>query len=139
MATRLSEHFTLEEFACHDGTPVPRTSVDNYRRFCRDVLEPLRRMFGPCHVTSGYRDPAYNRRIGGAEKSVHMCGQGGGIHGVAADVRFERGSIQEWARAAERLLDSEREPGGGLGVYDHPGGWVHIDTRRGRARWTGSG
>ena len=136
---RLSPHFRLHEFATHDGTPVPADHMDNLRRLCRDVLEPLRHEFGPCTVTSGYRHPAYNDRIGGAERSVHMYGRGGAIHGVAADVRFDRGSIRQWAAAADRLLTRVRPPGGGLGVYDRPGGWIHLDTRPYRARWDGSG
>lgn len=137
--TRLSPHFVLAEFATHDGTPVPEDHVDNLRRFCRDILEPLRARFGPCYVTSGYRHPEYNRRIGGAQRSVHMYGRGGGIQGVAADVRFASGGIHAWAAYADELLRRKRPPGGGLGVYDRPGGWIHVDTRPYLARWTGAG
>ena len=136
---QLTPHFHLVEFFTHDGTPVPDDHVNDLRRFCKDVLEPLREEFGRCTVTSGYRHPAYNRRIGGAERSVHMFGRGHGIHGVAADVRFARGSIRDWARAADELLRRVRPPGGGLGVYDRPGGWIHVDSRASLARWTGSG
>lgn len=139
MSERLSPHFTLAEFATHDGTAVPRDLVDDYRRLCRRVLEPLRERFGACHVTSGYRYPAYNARIHGAQHSVHMGGRGGGIPGVAADVRFARGSVIDWARAAEPLLERHYPPGGGLGTYPMPGGWIHVDTRSYRARWTGAG
>lgn len=139
MARRLSPHFLLSEFATHDGTPVPEGRVDDYERLCRRVLEPLRERFGVCSVVSGFRHPAYNRRIGGAQRSVHMCGQGGGISGVAADVRFARGDPRSWGRAAEELLAKQYPPGGGLGVYPTPGGWIHVDTRSYRARWTGAG
>lgn len=98
----------------------------------------MRARYGPCTVVSGYRHPAYNARIGGAKRSVHMAGRGGGIGGVAADVRFARGHPLDWGRLAEQLLDKHYSPGGGLGVYQ-AGGWVHVDTRSYRARWSGAG
>lgn len=134
----LTPHFRRSEFATHDGTPVPDDLVDDYTRLCRLVLEPLRERFGVCSVVSGYRHPSYNRRIGGAQRSVHMGGRGNGIHGVAADVRFAKGHPLDWARAAEQLLQKHYAPGGGLGTYQ-AGGWIHVDTRSYRARWTGAG
>lgn len=117
---------------------MPGELVAAYRELCRAVLEPMRARFGTCTVVSGYRHPAYNRQIGGAQRSVHMGGRGGGIHGVAADVRFARGHPHQWGDVAEALLTRHYPPGGGLGVY-RAGGWVHVDTRAYRARWTGAG
>jgi uncharacterized protein YcbK (DUF882 family) len=136
---RLSPHFRLAEFNTHDGTRVPGDLVDDYKQLCQRVLEPLRERFGVCAVVSGYRYPTYNKSIGGATRSVHMGGRGGGIRGVAADVRFARGTVDAWAAVAEQLLDKHYPPGGGLGVYHGPGGWIHVDTRNYRARWTGEG
>lgn len=135
----LSAHFSWSEFATHDGTPVPADCRAGYAALVKYVLEPMRAKFGTCTVTSGYRHPAYNRRIGGALRSVHMCGHGGGIHGAAADVRFRLGTIRLWHASADRLLTEHFPPGGGLGLYDHPGGWVHVDTRSYHARWIGTG
>lgn len=137
--TRLSPHFALSEFATHDGTQVPPDLVPEYARLCRNVLEPLRERFGVCRVVSGYRHPSYNRAIGGARRSVHMGGRGGGIRGVAADVRFDKGSTVDWGRAAEPLLAKWYPPGGGLGIYPGARGWIHVDTRGYRARWRGVG
>jgi uncharacterized protein YcbK (DUF882 family) len=132
----LSPHFSRREFDTHDGTRVPAESIPALRHFCVEVLEPLRARFGVCTVTSGYRHPTYNARIGGARRSVHMYGHGGGIAGVAADVHFALGGTTSWAAAAEGLLGKHYPPGGGLGIY--PGQWIHIDTRSYRARWVGA-
>lgn len=137
--TQLSPHFRLSEFATHDGTRVPADLADDYRRLCERVLEPLRERFGVCTVVSGYRHPTYNARIGGAARSVHMGGRDNGIPGVAADVRFARGTSRQWHAAAEPLLLKHYPPGGGLGLYLGPGAWIHVDTRSYRARWTGAG
>lgn len=123
----LSPHFRLQEFACKDGTKVPRASVPALQRLCTEVLEPLREQFGPCNVMSGYRPTAYNSRIGGAKFSQHIYD----LHpnSVAADLTFRRGRPADWAEAAEPLC-----PAGGLGRYS---GFVHVDNRAGRARWSG--
>lgn len=136
---KLSAHFRLAEFACHDGTPVPADLVDDYERLALHVLEPLRQRFGRGIVVSGYRPPAYNASVGGARRSVHMGGRGSGIRGVAADVRFATGTPEQWGLIAAKLLAKWYPPGGGLGVYPGRGGWVHVDTRDYRARWVGQG
>jgi len=125
-ASQLTPHFKVHEFNCKDGTPVPKGSVDALTRLCKDVLEPLRDRFGACTVMSGYRPTAYNRRIGGATFSQHIYD----LHPstVAADLTFERGRPSEWADAAEPLCAN-----GGLGRYP---GFVHVDNRGTRSRWS---
>ena len=39
------------------------------QRLCSNVLEPVREAFGTVHVSSGYRPPWLNDRIGGAPQS----------------------------------------------------------------------
>jgi hypothetical protein len=48
---------------------------------------------------------------------------------VAADLVFARGAPPEWADAAESLCAR-----GGLGRYP---GFVHVDNRGAKARWSG--
>jgi uncharacterized protein YcbK (DUF882 family) len=124
---RLSPHFVLAEFHCHDGTPVPAAALPALRRLVKEVLEPMRGKFGQCKVNSGYRTEAYNRSVGGASASQHLYDQSPAD--VAADVRFTSGTPQDWAAEAERLLK-----GGGIGTYSS---FTHVDNRRGPARWTG--
>lgn len=125
--SQLTPHFHLTEFACKDGTAVPKRSVPALRRLATDVLEPLREQFGPCTIMSGYRPSAYNKRIGGATFSQHIYD----LHptSVAADLIFARGRPSEWADAGESLLWN-----GGLGRYPS---FVHVDNRGTRARWSG--
>jgi uncharacterized protein YcbK (DUF882 family) len=121
---RISEHFRTEEFRCRDGSPVPLRSYAPLRLLCRHYLEPLRGEFGPVSVMSGHRTASYNRDVGGAARSQHVYGAWG--WGVAADVRCASGSPADWHAFLDRL-----DPGG-LGAYST---WVHVDNRRGRARW----
>jgi uncharacterized protein YcbK (DUF882 family) len=126
---QLSPHFHLREFHCHDGTRVPMAARPALRWVCNHYLEPLREHFGACRVLSGYRTRPYNASVGGARFSQHIYEDG--PESVATDVHFARGTPADWAAWAEQHLHP-----GGLGIY--PGlGFIHIDNREGRARWTG--
>jgi uncharacterized protein YcbK (DUF882 family) len=134
-AARLSPHFRLVEFACHDGTPVPAECVGLLRdELVGQVLEHLREHFGSCHVLSGYRHARYNASIGGARDSRHIY-RPDARRGLAADVWFPQGGVSDWAAAADYRL-RQLGWGGGVGVYARQR-FVHIDTRRVHARWTG--
>lgn len=120
----LTAHFRTEEFKCHDGTPVPLESHRALLRLCLRYLEPLRSRFGPVYVASGHRPQAYNDAHGGAPLSQHVYGAHG--YGVAADVMCQRGYPTDWFEFLDALGP------GGLGQYLS---YVHVDNRRGRARW----
>lgn len=125
---QLTAHFNVREFDCHDGRKVPAVALPALERLCKDILEPLRDQFGAAHVLSGYRPVDYNRAIGGARYSQHIYEIT--PNAVAADLTFKMGGPATWAQAADRL------GAGGVGRYDHSG-FVHVDNRPGRARWTG--
>ena len=96
------------------------------------LLEAIRLHFGrPVAITSGFRTAAHNASIPGASPhSQHLYGR-------AADFRVEGVSVAEAAAYAETLLPGK----GGIGRYPprkgRACGWVHLDTRSTKARWTG--
>jgi len=121
---RVSAHFAVSEFDCHDGTEVPHHAYPDLRRLAHRFLEPLRVEFGPAVVISGYRTRSYNRSVGGVAGSYHVYNRR--RTGVAADIQCRLGDPFQWAQ----FLDELGAPG--LGRYqDH----VHVDNRAGRARW----
>jgi uncharacterized protein YcbK (DUF882 family) len=124
---KLTAHFDVFEFHCHDGTRVPRVAVPALKRLCRDFLEPMRTRFGACTVLSGYRTRAHNRKVGGVPSSQHLYELTPAS--VAADVKFKRGTVEEWARFADGLGR------GGIGRYPRAG-FVHVDNGPER-EWTG--
>ena len=127
---QLTPHFHLSEFACRDGTPVPRNAVGALRQHCQLVLEPQRKRFGACVVNSGYRTRAYNRRIGGAQGSYHIYDEK--PKAPAVDRSFARGFPDLWGQDARWRLGSR----GGVGTY--PGArFIHTDLRSYPSNWRG--
>lgn len=122
---KLSPNFTVYEFRCRDGSDV--VMIDESLVM---LLQCIREHFGkPITITSGYRTAAHNTAVGGAKSSQHLLGR-------AADIQVAGVSVEDVAAYAESLL-----PGwGGVGRYPvKPGrarGWVHVDTRPNKSRWT---
>lgn len=123
---KLSPHFTLAEMtvsqtAARTGTPnIPSDAqVNNLRRLCNELLEPLREIVGsPISISSGFRSAQVNALVGGSLSSAHLSG-------FAADIyAFEYGS----ARKLATLLATEL-PKRGIKFdqiileFDN---WVHI-------------
>lgn len=137
---QLSEHFTLGEFACHDGSDLVKVCpeliavLEQIRAWAFDVIKRP----AVVKITSGYRTHAYNHKIGGAAQSQHC-------EGIAADIQ-----VGFWADDKKTELKFVKpetvlhalEDGsitgsrfvGGLGLYRS---WLHVDVRGKQARWTG--
>ena len=125
-AKQLSPAFRVREFRCRDGTDT--ILIDEGLVV---LLQCIREHFGkPVTITSGYRTPAHNAKVGGAKSSQHLLGR-------AADIRVEGVSVEDVAAYAESLMPDW----GGVGRYPvkagRTTGWVHVDTRADKARWRG--
>jgi len=104
---QLSEHFTLGEFMISRSHPdiynIPtHEAIENLKRLCQ-WLEALRARYNerygnnePIVITSGYRSPQLNRKVGGAPTSNHLTG-------CAADIRVY--GKEQLIRYATILLD----------------------------------
>lgn len=135
MATRhrLSKHFVVEEFDCHDGSKVQKRDYDGLEYLCRKFLEPLRTKFGSVHINSGFRTTAYNRSIGGASNSFHVYTAHDG-NDQAADVTCARGNPKQWHAFLANIRKTKRNGKGGLGLYST---FVHCDIRDYPSDWKG--
>ena len=130
---RLSKHFVVEEFDCHDGTKVMKRDYNGLEYLCRQFLEPLRAKYGGVTINSGFRTVAYNRKIGGASRSEHVYTIHDG-NDQAADIRCARGTPREWRNFLAGIRAKKRGGRGGLGLYST---FVHCDIRDYKADWTG--
>lgn len=128
---QLSKNFQLKEFlrseyALRAGIPIipDIVIVDNLRRLCETVLQPIRNNAGRMHITSGYRPDWLNTAIGGSKTSAHM-------YGCAADVQFidvaNRYVFQDMVSGALKGLMANIDQ-----VINEfpPDGWIHFGVAR---------
>lgn len=122
---KLTENFSIEEFACKDGTQVPVEFLNNVQVLSKN-LQVLRDEIGePLHVNSGYRTVSYNKRVGGKPASQHLKAK-------AADITAKNFTPRKLAAKIESLIKSGKMKQGGIGIYP---GFVHYDVRGIKARW----
>ena len=82
---QISEHFKVQEFAQKDYQ-CDRVLIDSE---LVEVLENIRTHFkNPVIITSGYRTPEYNEKIGGVKNSQHT-------KGMAADIKMKMVQAKE--------------------------------------------
>ena len=124
-----TKHFKIKEFNCKDGTPVPPQYLSNAKKVA-DQLEVLRAALGgkPIVITSGYRTPEYNKKVGGVGGSAHLTAS-------AADIVVRGIPPTQVAATIEKLIDAGKMQEGGIGIYKT---FVHYDIRGTRARWDGT-
>lgn len=116
---KVSTNFTVNEFACSDGSDPIFISDELVT-----VLQKIRTYFGkPVTINSGFRTATKNKAVGGAAYSMHL-------YGMAADIVVKGISSKTVAAYAEKLLPNK----GGIGIYD---GFTHIDVRKTKSRWNG--
>ena len=115
-------HFSAGELLAK--TDKGRNTIPPIALWCNilptiQVLDAVRRDLGyPLHINSCFRNPQYNKDIGGATKSMHMKFN-------AIDFSAKRGSPEEWFAAVINQRSNGMEVGG-VGLYDS---FVHVDTR----------
>ena len=123
---QLSEHFSLHEFLRSDYAArigreiVPsEKEVENLRRLCITVLEPIRLHLGRVmFITSGLRPEWLNTAIGGSKTSDHLEGRAADfvVHGmtprqvcdriVVMDIAFQQMILEfdQWVHISVPML-----------------------------------
>lgn len=94
---RLTPHFSVAEF--ERSATATRLGIDNtcpsqfiprLEQLCKVCLEPLREFAGqPIVITSGFRSPVLNLKVGGAYASQHTMGE-------AADIQIPLNEYTDW-------------------------------------------
>lgn len=116
-SVKLSNNFFVKEFACKDGSD--KILIDTK---LVEILQKIRDWAGAgVIITSAYRNPSYNAKIGGASNSYHTKGQ-------AADIVVKGKKPIEVARFAQSIGVK------GIGCY-YDDLFNHIDTRESKFYW----
>jgi len=126
---KLSKNFSLAEFT--KSQTAERKGIDNTPQgehmeaaeaLFAEVVQPVRDMFGPTVINSGYRSPELNEAVGGSSKSQHCKGE-------AVDIEVPgvpNAELAEWIRDNldfDQLILEFYTPG----IPDS--GWVHVSYK----------
>ena len=113
----ISKNFKLYEFQCKDGSNLVKVDSELISK-----LQKLRDTIGkPIIINSAFRTVEHNKSVGGSPTSQHLLGK-------AADIRVSNMTPKQLATYCEKIGF------GGIGIYKT---FVHVDTRKGTARWNG--
>ena len=116
---KLSANFRVKEFACADGSDPIFIDTELVT-----VLQKIRSHFRRAvTITSAYRTPTHNAKVGGTSYSQHL-------YGKAADIKVNSVPPKKVAEYAETIMTGR----GGVGRY---GTFTHIDVRSAKSRWNG--
>ena len=114
---KLSENFTVSEFACEDGSRAVFINP-----LLLGYLQKARNHFGkPMIITSGFRTSAHNAKVGGVSNSQHVFGN-------AADVYIPGVSVLDLYNYFCEIAGNSC----GIGIYDT---FVHFDVRTVKSRF----
>lgn len=111
---KLSENFSVKEFACKDGSDTIKINLD---------LIPLIQRFRNyvetgVYFNSAYRTPSYNKKVGGATNSYHVKGQ-------ALDIPFL--NSYKYLTSRDKMCAFFNTLGV-KGIIIYPT-FIHVDTR----------
>jgi hypothetical protein len=120
----LTPHFSFDELTVTSRRELEEKNrfeaagfIDEIRETCAVLLEPIRAWAKRAVIiTSGFRGPALNAAVGGADDSGHL-------YGVAADLvvsGVENEDVFDWIRGSELPYDQ---------VILEPG-WIHISRAK---------
>lgn len=127
-AVRLTENFTLEEFACRCCSQTPPEIVDRLKILALDLEIVRHELNRPISIISGYRCPRRNRVVGGAAHSRHL-------NGDAVDLQVIGYSGKDLLVIFEKMILQDKIRDGGLGTYGDRQWTLHYDHRSIPARW----
>lgn len=119
---KISKYFTVGEVCLRQTQRIPATeNIRNNAIRLAKLLDVVRESWGSAFiVTSWYRDPVTNKRVGGASRSQHLTGGAVDIRPASGDVV----RLQQWFR--QRWYNTGKWQGGfGLGASR---GFIHLDT-----------
>ena len=113
----IAPYFNLSEFAC----PCCKR-VMLHPKLLVKLMELRKILERPVYITSGYRCPKYNQKVGGVVNSYHLIG-------LAADIQVKNINLIELLGYAEEIDFN------GIGFYEKKN-FLHLDVRPTRkSRW----
>lgn len=135
---KLTQNFTLDEllasqtatrYGIKEQFEPPQSIIENLTLLCTYILQPLRDELGPLKLSSGYRSPKVNERVGAKSTSQHCKGQ-------AADCNFVVNGVEDNMQIVKKVLELNLPFDQMIlefGTDDKPA-WIHLSYDRLRQR-----
>lgn len=139
---QLTKHFNLSEFERSataekfgiDNT-CPSSLIPQLSTLCKTILEPLRQHFGePVIISSGYRCPTLNIRVGGVYASQHTLGEAADIvplppAGSSPSLSSKPSALSSWFDWLQANTNFDQL----ILEHDSKGSyWIHVSCRKNR-------
>lgn len=132
MTTKLTPHFTLEEFT-YSATAKKynilneptEPQIENIKALCENVLEPLRSYYEdkPIKISSGFRSPALCEKIKSVRTSQHTQGEAVDFSIPAFDNKNVASHIKNNFIFDQLILEYYNE-------NDPQSGWIHVSYKK---------
>ncbi len=152
---QVTPHFKLGQFLCRQAGEFPKYVMLDERLLIKlETLLAKANLRGyrcrTLNVSSGFRTPYYNQKLGNVRFSLHQWGRAadvfidgnydGQIDDLNRDGKHNIRDVRVLAKMVESIDAEQRHQDkvGGLGQYaetDDHGAFVHIDVRGEPARW----
>lgn len=139
MATKLTDHFTLEELTY--SVTATKNKLDNtpseehkkhLEELAVELLEPLRVAWGSAiRVSSGYRGFRLNEKVKGSKSSAHCVGYAADLVPENGDIKGFKTFVRKWLKETGKKYDQYIDEKNLKGSE-----WVHVGIRdrKGRQR-----
>ena len=123
---KLSPNFTLAEMANNAGDQTkPQYIISAESDAFMSTLQAFRNIMGErVIVNSGFRQPDYNKKIGGDPNSRHLYGCAADIQPIAK-IKDEKGYINAWLEAL-----AQTKQHGAINIYADRS-YYHLETNTG--------
>ena len=125
---RLSKNFVLSEIIrsstakrLNINNEPSKKHLQNLSLLITNLIQPMRDAIGPIRISSGYRNPALNRAIGGSHKSQHCKGE-------ALDIQFWKEGKMCNKEIYDYILNSNMEFDQMINEFDFS--WIHISLKK---------
>jgi len=115
----ITKNFTLQEFQSKDGAPTPQDALANLKVLAANLQVLRDTLNKPIRVTSGYRSPSHNAKVGGVKNSFHL-------KGMAADIQVAGMTPTEVGMNIVKLWNEGKMKRGWIKIYPN---FVHYDIR----------
>ena len=113
------KYFTEKELGIENASAEVK---ENMQKLVEKILDPLREKVGAIKISSGYRSPEHNKKVGGSPTSQHITGQAVDLVPIKTDIDTVFSLIIREFKYDQVILEKKNSR------------WIHISYNEGHNR-----